>query len=428
MGMTMAEKILARAAGREELKPGEYITAKVDQVMSHEAFAEVYLILKDAGVERVWDPSKIAILLDHYVPAPGVAQAQIHRLIREAVKKYGIKAWYDMRAGICHQIMAEKGHILPGKLILGTDSHTTTYGAFGAAGTGIGVSEMAYVMATGELWMRVPATIKFIVKGEIPEGVTSKDIILHIAGAFTTEIAQYKAVEFQGPAVEKMSVASRMTMANMGVEIGAKFAFFAADEKTLVYLGKYIRTEERQYLTIFKPDPDATYEQIFEIDISCLEPQVAFPHDVGNVKPISEVGEVKIDQAFLGSCTNGRLEDLELAAKILRGKKVHPETRMLVFPASWQIYLEAMNQGILKTLIEAGAIVCNPGCGPCLGGHMGLLAPGEKCLASSNRNFKGRMGSTEAEVYLASPATVAASAIAGKIVDPRIYFKLGESI
>ncbi len=421
MGMTMAEKILARASRKKEVFPGDYITAQIDQVMSHEAFAEVYLILRDAGVEKVWDQSKIAILLDHYVPAPAVAQAQIHRLVREAVKKYGIEAWYDMRAGICHQIMAEKGHVLPGRLILGTDSHSTTYGAFGAAGAGIGVSEMAYVMATGELWMRVPPTIKFIIKGDTTLGVTAKDIILNIAGTLGTEIAQYKAVEFQGPLAEKMSIASRMTISNMGVEIGAKFAFFPADQKTIEYLQKYISLQDKDLLVTFQSENDANYDQIYEVDVSNLEPQVAFPHDVGNVHSISNVGEIKIDQAFLGSCTNGRLEDLELAAKIIKGKKVHPETRMIISPASWEIYLEAMERGILRTFIEAGAIICNPGCGPCLGGHMGLLSSGERCIASSNRNFKGRMGSTEAEVYLASPATVTASAIAGKIKDPRAY-------
>jgi len=419
MGMSMAEKVLARASGRREVKPGEYVTAKVDQVMSQEAFAEVYRILKEEGVERLWDPSKIAILLDHYVPAPSVAQAEVHKLIREGVKKFGIEGWHDMKAGICHQIMGEKGHIIPGKLILGTDSHSTTYGAFGAAGTGIGVSEMAYVLALGELWMRVPATIKIVIQGALPEKVMSKDIILYIAGKYTTEVAQYKAVEFQGPTVERMSMASRMTMANMGVELGAKFAFFEADQKTLDYLLPYVREEAKKRVGIFKADPDAYYERGYEIDVSRLDPQVAFPHDVGNVRPISEVGEVKVNQAFLGSCTNGRFEDLEMAAAILRGKKVHPETRLIVFPASWEIYLEALREGILETLIEAGAVVCNPGCGPCLGGHMGLLASGERCIASSNRNFKGRMGSPEAEVYLGSPATVAASAIAGRIVDPR---------
>ena len=419
MGMTMAEKVLAAASGSREVKPGEYVTAKVDQVMTHEGFADVYRVLKDAGIEKVWDPSRIAVMLDHFVPAPSVATAEAHKSIREAVEKFKIENWYDMKAGICHQIMAEKGHVIPGELILGTDSHSTTYGAFGAAGAGIGASEMAYVLGTGELWMRVPSTIQFVIKGKLPKGVMSKDIILYIAGNYTTEVAQYKAVEFKGPAVDRMSIASRMTIANMGVEIGAKFAFFEADEKTLDYLLRYLKGKEKKKAGIFKADPDASYEQVIEIDVSRLEPQVAFPHDVGNVKPISAVGEIKVDQAFLGSCTNGRFEDLQIAAGILEGKKVHPETRLIVFPASWEIYLEALRGGILETLIEAGAVVCNPGCGPCLGGHMGLLASGEKCISSSNRNFKGRMGSTQAEVYLGSPATVAASAIAGRIVDPR---------
>ncbi len=419
MGMTMAEKILARASGRKEVKPGEYVTAKVDQVMSQEAFAEVYRILKEEGIDRVWDRSKIAIMLDHNVPPPTVADAEAHKLIREGVKKLGIEGWHDMRAGICHQIMGEKGHIIPGELVLGTDSHSTTYGAFGAAGAGIGVSEMAYVMATGELWMRVPSTIQMVIRGDLPKGVTSKDILLFIAGKYTTQVAQYKAVEFKGPAAERMSMASRMTMSNMGVEIGAKFAFFEADQKTVDYLLPYVKEEAKNRLGIFQADPDARYDQLYEIDVSRLEPQVSFPHDVGNVRPISEVGDIRVNQAFLGSCTNGRLEDLEIAAGLLKGKKVHPEVRLIVFPASWEIYLQALRGGILETLIEAGAVVCNPGCGPCLGGHMGLLAAGERCIASSNRNFKGRMGSTEAEVYLGSPATVAASAVAGRIVDPR---------
>ena len=419
MGMTMAEKVLARVSGKKAVKPGEYVTAKVDQVMSHEGFAEVYRVLKDAGIEKVWDPRRIAIMIDHFIPATNVAYAEAHKLIREGVKKFGIESWYDMKAGICHQIMGEKGHIIPGDLVLGTDSHSTTYGAFGAAGAGIGASEMAYVVVTGELWMRVPSTIKIVIKGKLPDRVMSKDIILYIAGKYTTEVAQYKAVEFKGPTVEEMSIASRMTMANMGVEIGAKFAFFDADQKTLDYLLRHVKEGAKKRVGFFKADSDALYEQVIEVDVSRLEPQVACPHDVGNVKPISEVGEVKVNQAFLGSCTNGRLEDLEIAAAILKGKKVHPETRLIVFPASWEVYLEALQKGILETLIKAEAVICNPGCGPCLGGHMGLLAAGEKCIASSNRNFKGRMGSPEAEVYLGSPATVAASAMAGKIVDPR---------
>ncbi|MDO8671658.1 MAG: 3-isopropylmalate dehydratase large subunit [Dehalococcoidia bacterium] len=415
MGMTMAEKVLARAAGRDTVKPGEYLTARVDQVMANESFYLCYRELLKAGIDRIKDPDRVVVVLDHYVPAPATANAKLHKAIREGVKKLGIQSWYDMKAGICHQVMGENGHVIPGELVLGCDSHSTTYGAFGAGGTGIGGSEMAYAMATGELWMKVPSTIKFVISGELPRWVMSKDILLHLAGKFTTEVAQYKSVEFTGPTAAAMSIASRMTMSNMGVEIGAKFAFFEADQKTLDYLNG----RARRPAGLFKADADAVYEQVYEIDVSMLQPQVALPHDVGNVKPVSEVGDVKIDQAFLGSCTNARLEDLAVAAAILKGKKVHPETRLIVFPASWEIYLDALRSGILETLIVSGAIICNPGCGPCLGGHMGLLAEGERCIAASNRNFQGRMGSLDSEVYLASPATVAASAIAGRIADPR---------
>ncbi len=415
MGMTMAEKVLARTSGKRKVRPGEYVTANVDQVFCHDGFARIYPGLTSAGIHKVWDPDKIAVLMDHNVPATTVRHAEMYKTMREGVKKYGIKNFYDMKAGICHQVMPEKGHMIPGELFLGCDSHTTTGGAFGAAATGIGTSEMIYVLATGQLWMRVPPTIKFILSGDFMPRVMSKDLLLYIAGKYTTEIAQYKAVEFVGPLADKMSIASRMTMSNMGVEIGAKFAFFNADKKTL----EFLKGRAKKPVAAFKADSDATYEQVYEIDVSNLEPQVAFPHDVQNVRPISKVGEVKVDQAFLGSCTGGRLEDLEMAASIMKGKKVHPDTRLIVFPASYEVYLGALRSGALETLIEASGVICNPGCGPCLGGHMGLLAAGEKCIASSNRNFKGREGSTDAEVYLGSPATVAASAIAGKIVDPR---------
>jgi 3-isopropylmalate/(R)-2-methylmalate dehydratase large subunit len=411
----MAEKALARASGKGEVKPGEYVTANVDVAMSHEAVGGIFRILQKEGIEKVWDPKKIVLLLDHYVPATNVAMADLHKSIRGSVKKFGINNWYDMKAGICHQVMPEKGHALPGELVLGSDSHTTLYGALGCASTGIGVSEMAYVMGTGQLWMRVPTTIKFVLSGELMSRVMSKDIILYIAGKYTTEVAQYKAVEFVGPLADNLSLAGRMTVSNMGVEIGAKFAFFNADDKTLAFLNG--RTAKP--VSAFKADPDAAYEAIYEEDLSEIEPQVAFPHDVGNVRPISQAGEIPVQQAFIGSCTNGRLEDLEMVAGIVKGKKVHPDTRLIVFPASSEAYLEATRSGALATLIEAGGVICNPGCGPCLGGHMGLLSAGERCIASSNRNFKGRMGSPDSEVYLASPATVAASAIAGKITDPR---------
>ena len=415
MGMTMAEQVLARASGKSEVRPGEYVTANIDCVMTHEGFAGAYRTLVEAGIDKIWDADRVVVVLDHDVPASSVAAAEAHKSIRQAVRKHGIRNWYDMKAGICHQVMPEKGHVIPDELVLGCDSHTTTYGAFGTASTGIGTTEMAYVLATGQLWMRVPPTIQFVLSGQFGPWVTSKDLLLYIAGSYTTEVAQYKAVEFVGPVADGMSIASRMTMSNMGVEIGAKFAFFHADEKTL----EFLQGRTRRPASAFKADSDACYEEIHELDVSDLEPQVAFPHDVGNVRPITQAGEVRVDQAFLGSCTNGRLEDLELAAAILKGNKVHPDTRLIVFPASYEVYQAALRSGTLATLVEAGAVICNPGCGPCLGGHMGLLASGERCIAASNRNFKGRQGSTEAEVYLGSPATVAASAIVGRIADPR---------
>jgi len=417
MVKTLAEKILARASGKDEVKIGEYVTASIDLAMNTDQLYMVYRILSEAGIKKVWDPERVVSLIDHYNPSPTVESAEIGKKVREAVKSLGIKHFYDQRAGIAHQVLPEKGWILPGQLIVGTDSHTTTYGAFGAAGTGIGVSEMAYVLATGTLWFKVPETIKFYISGRLQPRVMSKDIILHIAGKYSTEIAQYKSVEFDGPVAKEMSLESRMTMSNMAVEIGAKFGFFEPDEKVTQYLSQ--RTDRT--FQLLKPDKDAIYEKVYEVDVSSLEPQIALPFSVGNVMPISKIGEIKIDQAVLGSCTNGRIEDLRIAAEILKGKKVHPDTRVLVIPASAEVYKEALSEGIITALIDSGAIICNPSCGPCFGAHMGLLASGETCIASINRNFKGRMGSPEARVYLASPATVAASAIEGRIVDPRNY-------
>jgi homoaconitate hydratase family protein len=305
--------------------------------------------------------------------------------------------------------------VLPGHLVFGTDSHTTTYGAVGAAGTGLGLTEATYVLATGEIWLRVPPTVRFLLDGDAPAGIMSKDVALHIAGRFGTEVAQYRAIEFAGPAAQRMTVSSRLTVSNMGVELGAKFAFFEADETTCAYL----RKRSREPVSPFGPDAGARYESVHEIDISRLEPHIACPHNPGNAKPVSEVGRVRVHQAFLGSCTNARLEDLAVAAKILEGRKVHPGTRFLVTPASAQVLLDATRAGYTEILLEAGAHLTTPGCGACPGGHGGLLAPGEVCLSSTNRNFRGRMGSPEAEVYLGSPASVAAAAVAGHIVDPR---------
>jgi homoaconitate hydratase family protein len=415
MGMTLAEKILARASGRQSVVPGQYVTAEIDLCMVHEGLAAVFLNLARAGWSRVWDPSRIVSVLDHYIPAPTERSAEVHKVVRTAVKQLGIRNFYGERAGICHQVLPERGHILPGMLIVGTDSHTTTYGAFGAAGTGIGFTEMAYVFATGKLWFKIPETIRFLFRGRFPERVTSKDLLLHIAGKYSAEAAQYKAVEFAGPLAEELSLASRMTMSNMAVEIGAKFGFFVPDRKVFDFLAGRSQKE----IVPLAPDPDARYEAVHEIDVSSLQPQVAFPFSVDNVRPVSEARGIKVHQAFIGSCTNGRLEDLHAAAVILRGKKVHPDVRLLVIPASWEIYRQAMKDGTLEALIDAGAVIGNSSCGPCFGAHMGLLGADENCIASINRNFKGRMGSQKAQVFLASPATVAASAVEGVIADPR---------
>jgi len=413
--MTLAEKILARASGNKEVAAGDYVIAKIDVAMAHEGAAWVIDELMRVGIDRVWDPDRIVILFDHWAPAPTELAATMHKKIREFVKRHKIKHFYDIKAGICHQIMPEMGHVRPGELIVGTDSHTTTYGAFGAGGTGIGTTDMAVVFATGELWFRVPESIKFVIRGTLPKYVTSKDVILKIAGKYGAEVAQYKSVEFEGPTISNMSIASRMTLSNMAMEIGAKFALIPPDDKTI----NYVKYRTSKPFTPLYPDSDAVYERVYELDVSDLEPQVAFPHSVDNVKPISEAEGIKIDQAFIGSCTNGRLEDLVAAAEILRGRKVHPDVRLIVIPASREVYLEALKAGIIETLLEAGAVVCNPTCGPCMGTHLGLLADGERCISSSNRNFKGRMGSSKSEIYLASPYVVAASAVKGEITDPR---------
>jgi 3-isopropylmalate/(R)-2-methylmalate dehydratase large subunit len=414
MGQTIAEKVFSAKVGRM-VTAGEYVTASVDRVMLHEAFALSWMQLIAAGKNTVWDRERVVVILDHYVPASTERAASIHALIRNAVKALDLPYYYGEAAGIGHQVMMEKGHVRPGELIVGADSHTCTYGALGAAGTGIGTTEMAYVLASGELWFLVPPTIAMVLKGRLPQWVSSKDLILFIAGKYGTEVAQYKSIEFIGDGAEGLSVESRMTVSNMAVEIGAKFGFFNADEKTLAYLEGRVVGQA----AALSADPGAQYEAVYEIDLGDLEPQVACPHSVGNVKPVSEIEGTAVHQAVLGSCTNGRFEDLKTAAAILNEKKVNPATRLFVYPASREVLLKAMAEGVLRTLTEAGAILCNPSCGPCFGGHAGLLAAGETCISSSNRNFKGRMGSAEAEVYLASPATVAASALKGAIADPR---------
>jgi len=416
MGRTLAEKILARAAGRERVQPGEFVTAQIDLAMTHDIFAaDVFGHLVAAGVERLFDPERVVVVLDHLVPAPSEAAASSHRKIREYAEQFGVRHFYEAGRGICHQLLPEQGHVVPGALVVGTDSHTTTHGALAAAGTGIGTSEMAYVLATGRLWFRVPETIRFEVTGALQPMVTWKDAILALAGRFGADVAQYKAVEFGGPAASRACIADRLTVCNMAVEIGAKFGFFAADETTLSYLAE----RGLEGLEPLGSDADASFEAVHELDLDGLEPQIALPHTVDNVRPVAEVESLPIDQAFIGSCTNGRLEDLEAAAQVLRGRRVHPRVRLIVAPASRSVFQEATRSGALEALAEAGASLLPPGCGPCFGGHGGLLAAGERCIGTHNRNFIGRMGSAQAEIFLASPQTVAASALAGHIADPR---------
>lgn len=414
MGMTLAERILARASGRDRVVPGEFVVANIDLAMLHDIFAaQVFDLLRDVGVDRIFDPDRAVVVIDHLVPAPSAEAATVHQRIREHVSRLGVRAFYDAGEGICHQLLPERGHVRPGALIVGTDSHTTTYGALGAGGTGIGTSEMVYALATGRLWFRVPETIRFEFTGDLMRAVSWKDVILYLAGRFGSDAAQYRSMEFGGPAAASADMSSRLTVSNMALEMGAKFGLFAADQVTNAYLADHGGSDA------FAPDPDANYEAVHQIALDDLPPQVAMPHEVDHVAPVESIAGLAIHQAFIGSCTNGRIEDLRVAAEVLAGHHVAPGVRLIVVPASRSVLQQAMTTGVLAALIDAGASVLAPGCGPCFGGHSGLLAPGERCIGTHNRNFIGRMGSAQAEIYLASPATVAASALAGVISDPR---------
>jgi 3-isopropylmalate/(R)-2-methylmalate dehydratase large subunit len=415
--MNITEKILAKACAKKIVHPGEIVDANVDMVMIHDLTGPLAVeAFKKIGVQKVWNNKKVVVILDHQVPAESVKAAELHKTMRQFAKDQNLQIYDVGRGGICHQVMPEKGHVVPGAVIVGADSHTCTYGAFGAFATGIGSTEAAAVMATGKIWFKVPPAIKVNVKGSFQKYVTPKDLILAVIGKMGVDGAIYKAAEFTGPTIKKMSISGRMTVCNMAVEMGAKNGIIEPDETTRQFLEG--RVKSMPDFDTLKSDKDAVYENTVEFDISKMEPQVACPSSVDNVKPISEVGNVPIEQAFIGSCTNGRLEDLQLAAKILKGKRIKDGVRALVIPASQEVYRQALNEGLLEIFTDAGAIVCGSACGPCLGGHIGLLAAGETCVSSSNRNFIGRMGSTQAHVYLASPATVAASAVTGKLTDP----------
>jgi 3-isopropylmalate/(R)-2-methylmalate dehydratase large subunit len=425
MGLTVVEKILARASNRSNIRVGEVVEPSVDLAMSHEngalVMSQFERIFQDTEFEpKVWDSSKIAIIFDHRVPAESSKTATNQKRLREFVEKQGIKKFHDLRGdqgGICHQILPENGYVRPGFVVVGTDSHTTSHGALGSFAFGIGATEMAAVWSLGRvLNVEVPGTIKVIVNGEFRNGVYPKDLILHIVGVLSAEGANFRVIEFHGETIQNMSTSGRLVICNMSVEAGATSGIVPGDEETIRYLREVAGVKDSIELTT--PDSDAAYERTLEIDVSRLTPQLACPHRVDNVKPIGEVGAVRVNQIVIGSCTNGRLDDLEIAANRLRGKRVAPNVRMLVFPATWRIYKEAMRLGYLMDLVEAGATVMNPGCGCCLGVHQGALGDGEVALSTTNRNFKGRMGNPQGEVYLCSPAVAAASAITGTISDP----------
>jgi 3-isopropylmalate/(R)-2-methylmalate dehydratase large subunit len=414
MPQTFAEKIFSRKAGRP-VAAGEIVTLEPDRLLSHDNTAAIAKTFAKMGAARVVEPEKVVVVLDHCVPAATEKYAQNHLEIREFVAANGVEHFFDVGEGICHQVFAEQGFALPGELVLGADSHTTSYGALGAFAAGIGRTEMAALYATGRLWLRCPESLRVDVTGEFGADVSPKDLILYIIGDQGADGALYRSVEFAGPTVEATSISGRMTLCNMAAEMGAKNAYVAPDEKTRAYLAGRAR---RPFEEVF-PDDGAAYERVLSYDVAGLGPQVACPHTVDNVVPVAEVAGTRVDQVVVGTCTNGRVDDLVAAADVLRNRRVAAGVRVLVFPAGRATYLEALGIGALATLASAGCIIMNPGCGPCLGAHEGVLAAGEVCLSTANRNFRGRMGSSEAEVYLCSPATAAASALHGRITDPR---------
>jgi len=414
MGKTFSEKLLGERAGTD-VRAGDVVTVSPDFILSHDNSAAIIQEFNKLDLEYVSESDKIVIILDHIVPASSEKYAINHKQIREFVAYQKIPHFFDISSGICHQVFVENGFALPGKLIVGADSHTTSYGALGAFSVGIGRSEVASVWATDEIWLRIPETIRIELEGRLSKGVYAKDVILHIIGNEGADLANYKAVEFAGSAAESFTIASRMVLANMSAEMGAKNGYFLPNPSVLEWLEKKASIE-------FEPvysDADADYESVLRYDLSNIAPMVACPHSVDNVSPVTDLEGLEFHQAVIGTCTNGRLEDLETAAGILKGKKIYPGIRVLIIPASRNEYLLALRAGVLEVFVDSGCVVLNPGCGPCLGAHQGILAPGEIALSTANRNFRGRMGSRDSEIYLASPATVAASSLEGKITDPR---------
>jgi len=413
--MTIAEKILAAHCGKTRVSPGELINVSVDLVLSNDITAPIAIKeFNRIGVKKVFDPNKVVMVPDHFIPNKDIASAEQAKMMRDFALSQGIIYFEVGEMGIEHVILPEKGLVLPGDVVIGADSHTCTYGAVNAFATGMGSTDIAAAMATGEIWMKVPPTIRFVYHGQLQKWIGGKDLILHTIGDIGVDGALYAAMQFEGEAIDSLPIDGRLSMANMAIEAGGKAGLFRADQTTL----DYVKPRANRPYIVVDPDPDAEYEQVIEYDASKIEPQVAFPHLPSNTKPISQVGDVEIDQAVIGSCTNGRLSDLVIAANILKGRKVARNKRCIIIPGSQEIYLQALKMGLLETFINAGAVVSTPTCGPCLGGYMGILAKGERCISTTNRNFVGRMGHTKSEVYLASPAIAAASAVLGQIGGP----------
>mgnify|MGYP000079277676 CR=1 FL=1 len=416
MGKTIAEKILSAKSG-QDARAGQIVIADLDFIMGQDGTSPLAIkAFADMKASKVFDPEKVAMVIDHSSPSPLEGVSELHRQMRVFAREQGIN-FYDIGEGVCHQLMPEKGHVLPGDLVIGADSHTCTYGAINAFSTGVGSTDLAAGLIAGKLWFKVPETFKFVLNGTLPKGVFAKDLILYLIGDVTADGATYMAAEYVGEAIEALSIEQRFTISNMAIEMGAKCGLMEADQKTIDWVKAH---SDKEFNTV-KADADAVYANIKEYDVSNLEPQVAKPHTVDNVSPISEVAGIPIQQGVIGTCTNGRIEDLRIAAGILKGRKVDKNTRLIVAPASRQVMLEAMREGLLEIFLEAGAAIVTPGCGPCVGTHNGVPSNGENVISTANRNFKGRMGNNKAFIYLGSPATVAASVIFGKITDPREF-------
>ena len=416
MGKTIAEKILSKKSG-QEVRANDIVVADLDFIMGQDGTSPLAIrAFKEMQAKKVFDPSRIAMVIDHSSPSPLEGVSDLHKQMREFAMEQKIHL-FDIGDGVCHQLLPEQGHVVPGDLVIGADSHTCTYGAINALSTGVGSTDLAAGMISGKLWFKVPETFKFLLNGRLPEGVYSKDLILYLIGDVTADGVTYMAAEFTGEAIEALSVDARFTISNMAIEMGAKCGLMEADKKTV----DWVKAHGNKKFEIIKADPDAHYVATREYDLSNLEPQLALPHTVDNVAPVSEAAGTPVQQGFIGTCTNGRMEDLRIAARILKGKKIAAGTRLIIAPSSRQSFLAAMREGLIESFVEAGAVLVTPGCGPCVGNHNGVPSDGENVISTANRNFKGRMGNNKAFIYLASPATVAASMLSGKIADPREY-------